>query len=66
MKIFNGLEPEGIWKYFEEICKIPRPSGKEEKIIGFIEEFAQTRGLELIKDNAADQNHWGNASENNR
>ena len=32
MEIFKGLQPELVWSYFEEICKIPRPSKKEEKI----------------------------------
>ena len=26
MEIFKGLQPELVWSYFEEICKIPRPS----------------------------------------
>ena len=33
MEIFKGLQPELVWSYFEEICKIPRPSKKEEKIL---------------------------------
>ena len=24
MEIFKGLQPELVWSYFEEICKIPR------------------------------------------
>ena len=32
MEIFKGLQPELVWSYFEEICKIPRPSKKEEKM----------------------------------
>ena len=34
-----------IWKYFNEICSIPRPSGKEEKIREYLLEFANTEGL---------------------
>ena len=29
MEIFKGLKPEAVWAYFEEICRIPRPSRKE-------------------------------------
>lgn len=31
MEIFKGLQPELVWSYFEEICKIPRPSKKRRK-----------------------------------
>lgn len=44
------LKPEGLWKYFEEICKIPRLSKKEEKIIKFIETFASDHNLECHRD----------------
>ncbi len=39
-----------VWKYFEEICKIPRPSKFEEKIITYILAFAERNNLEAIKD----------------
>ena len=32
MSVFAGLKPEMVWNYFEEICQVPRPSKKEEKI----------------------------------
>jgi di/tripeptidase len=28
-----NLEPRSVFHYFNEICKIPRPSKKEEKIV---------------------------------
>ena len=34
-----------IWQYFEEICRIPRPSKKEEKICAYIWQFADDRRL---------------------
>jgi dipeptidase D len=46
----NELNPALIWKYFDEITKIPRPSGKEEKIISYILDFAQKHNLEYSKD----------------
>jgi dipeptidase D len=45
-----GLKPESIWNYFEAVCQIPRPSKKEEKIIGFLIEFAQNHNLNYKKD----------------
>ena len=46
------LSPESLWKYFYEICAIPRPSKKEEKIIDYIIDFAVNHNLEYIKDSA--------------
>lgn len=31
MEIFKGLQPELVWSYFEEICKIPRHLKKKKK-----------------------------------
>ena len=44
------LQPEAIWKYFDEIVKIPRPSKKEEKIIKYLLDFAKEYNLEADKD----------------
>ena len=47
-----ALKPASVFHYFEEICQVPRPSKKEEKIIAYLENFAQTQGLEWKKDEA--------------
>ncbi|HPS62907.1 MAG TPA: beta-Ala-His dipeptidase, partial [Bacteroidales bacterium] len=39
------LKPERLWHYFAEICQIPRPSKKEEKIAAYLKEFAHTHKL---------------------
>jgi len=44
------LKPERIWYYFNEICKIPRPSKKEEKITAWLVEFGKANSLETLKD----------------
>ncbi|MEA3494991.1 MAG: aminoacyl-histidine dipeptidase [Bacteroidota bacterium] len=49
-KIINELEPTVVWNYFEEICKIPRPSKKEEKIIKYLMDFAKKYKLQAKKD----------------
>jgi dipeptidase D len=42
----EGLKPELLWFYFGEICKIPRPSKKEGRIASYINQTAETLGLE--------------------
>ena len=32
----KDLKPAGVFKYFEEICQVPRPSKKEEKMIAYL------------------------------
>ncbi len=41
-----------IRRYFEEICRIPRPSKKEEKICAYIKQFAEKNGLPHKQDAA--------------
>lgn len=48
--IFKDLQPEVIYKYFNEILQIPRPSKKEEKIIAYMVEFAKSNNLEYKLD----------------
>jgi dipeptidase D len=44
------LNPERLWYYFLEICKIPHPSKKEEKIVQYILDFGNKLQLETITD----------------
>ena len=39
-----------IWKYFDEITAIPRPSKREGKIRAYLENFGHTHGLETLTD----------------
>lgn len=50
MSVFKGLEPAEVWQYFGEICKVPRPSKKEEKIIAYLKEFGEKHKLETLVD----------------
>jgi dipeptidase D len=52
MAVLNTLKPALIWKYFEDILGIPRPSKKEDKIIEYILDFAKELQLEHRKDTA--------------
>ncbi len=48
----SHLHPTEVWSAFEEICAIPRPSKKEEKIIAFLETFALKHSLSFKQDEA--------------
>ena len=48
--IMNGLKPENVWKHFETLTKIPRPSKHEEKILQYLRNFAEERNLEMRED----------------
>lgn len=51
-RVLEGLEPERVFYYFEEISKIPRCSFHEEKISNYLAEFGRKLGLETIQDDA--------------
>lgn len=46
----KDLKPELIWKCFDEITKIPRPSCHEEQIRDFLLKFAADNGVEVRTD----------------
>lgn len=48
--MLENLKPQGFFKWFEEITRIPHGSGHEEKISAFLENFAKERKLECIRD----------------
>jgi dipeptidase D len=50
MSSLEHLSPKTVWQYFEEICRVPRPSKKEEKIISYLLEFARSNNLEAKTD----------------
>jgi len=52
METFKGLQPEIVWKYFYDICQVPRPSKQEEQIIDFLMDFGKSNNLETKKDEA--------------
>ena len=48
--VLNGLQPELVFKYFEEISQIPRGSGNEKAISDYLKKFGEDLGLETIQD----------------
>ncbi|MEJ2103613.1 MAG: aminoacyl-histidine dipeptidase [Ignavibacteriaceae bacterium] len=49
-KVLGHLEPQLVWNYFEEICKYPRPSKKEEKIAEYVFSVGKKLGMQTEKD----------------
>ncbi len=49
-RILHDLEPAAVWRRFEEILEIPRPSGHEEGIADYLSAFAAARGLSSDRD----------------
>lgn len=50
MAVLDGLEPERVFYYFEEISKIPRGSYHEKAISDYLVEFAKRRNLTVYQD----------------
>lgn len=50
MRVLEGLAPERVFYYFEEICKIPHGSGNVEQISNYLMDFAEKRGLCAVQD----------------
>lgn len=48
----EGLKPALLWKYFAEICKIPRGSKNEKQVSTYVFETAKKLGLEAKQDKA--------------
>ena len=50
MGVLNNLEPEKVFRFFEEICSIPHGSGNVEQISDYLVAFAKERNLFYIQD----------------
>lgn len=48
--VLEGLKPERVFYYFEELSKIPRCSKHEEKVSAYLAELGRKLGLETIQD----------------
>ena len=52
MTDLSKLEPSDVWQLFGEICKIPRPSKKESKMVEYLLNFGKKHHLETMCDKA--------------
>lgn len=50
MGVLDGIKPEKVFGYFEEICGIPHGSGNTDAISDYCVDFAIKRGLDHHKD----------------
>ncbi len=50
MAVLEGLNPERVFYYFEEICRIPHGSGDTKGISDYLTEFAKSHGLRYVQD----------------
>ncbi len=50
MGSISQLQPRLVWEQFDAITQVPRPSKKEERIIGFLIDFAIRHNLEWQRD----------------
>ena len=48
----KDLRPALVFHYFDEVCQVPRPSKKEEKIRAYLLDFAKKHNLEAKTDEA--------------
>ncbi len=52
MAVLENLEPQKVYKYFEEICGIPHGSYNTKQISDYLVDFAKSKNLRYIQDNA--------------
>ena len=50
--VLKDLNPQLVFKYFEEISQIPRGSGNEKAISDYLKSFGEKLGFETIQDEA--------------
>lgn len=50
MSEIKNLKPECIWRNFDALTQVPRPSGHLEKVQQFLLDFAAKAGVEAFKD----------------
>ena len=52
MAVLEGLKPEKVFYYFEELCKIPHGSYHTKQISDYLVQFAKERNLECSQDDS--------------
>lgn len=52
MSEIKNLKPECIWRNFDALTQVPRPSGHLEKVQQFLLDFAKNTGVEAFMDEA--------------
>ena len=50
MAVLNHLEPQRVFRFFEELCAIPHGSGNTKAVSDWLVDFAKARGLRYVQD----------------
>ena len=53
MSEIRNLSPEYLWRNFDDLTQVPRPSGHMEKVQAFLLDFAKKVGVEAFVDAAS-------------
>lgn len=60
--VLSNLEPKSVFRFFEELCRIPHGSGNTAAASAWAEAFARERGLRCRRDEAGNVVIWKAAS----
>lgn len=50
MRLLDNLQPQSVFRFFEDICAIPHGSGNTEAISAYVIDFAKVRELACVSD----------------
>lgn len=50
MRVLENVEPREVFRFFEDLTQIPRPSHHEKAVSDYLVSFAKERGLEVYQD----------------
>lgn len=59
--VLAGLEPQAVFRFFEELSRIPRESGHTDAVSAWVENFAKRRGLRCRRDELGNVVIWKDA-----
>ena len=60
--VLSHLEPESVFRFFEELSRIPRESGHTGAVSAWVEDFAKERGLPCRRDGLGNVIIWKDAA----
>lgn len=61
-RILAGLEPQRVFHFFEDLCRIPHGSGNTKAISDYCVAFAKERGLRYAQDSSNNVIIWQNGT----
>ncbi|MEM1203070.1 MAG: beta-Ala-His dipeptidase [Acidobacteriota bacterium] len=51
----SGLEPALVWRHFDDLRRIPRPSKQEERVLRHLDTWAEAQGFSVRRDAAGNR-----------